>query len=338
MPKDIYKKEYTRDFSLAICQVWQYAETEHAKKILPKVFIPHIFEFLGDFVDVWVSANGHKELRQSTVDAVKNDKNFIINLADEYIKDCQMIEQLLAQKISQDNFEIFLNKFIDGWAKLTMIFTIPTYSHRGITKEDKNYSLLARQKTEHIFENGDEIFRNYAREVFPEYKKFEKFFTLDELLNKRIDPESLEKRKQCFVFYERGIIHDKSLDDIGIEHAVRFKKYTISNKKIIRGQVAVKRNKNLTGRVRLILSKKDFYKFKDGDILVAFMTSPYFVPLMKKASAVITDEGGITCHAAIVSREIGVPCIIGTKYATQVLKDGDIVEVDTSRGTVKILG
>lgn len=67
------------------------------------------------------------------------------------------------------------------------------------------------------------------------------------------------------------------------------------------------------------------------------MTSVDFVPIMKRASAFVTDEGGITSHASIVSREMNKPCIIGTKIATQVLKDGDLVEVDANNGVVKIL-
>jgi len=67
------------------------------------------------------------------------------------------------------------------------------------------------------------------------------------------------------------------------------------------------------------------------------MTQPEFLPAMKKASAIITDEGGLTCHAAIISRELGIPCIIGTKIATKVFKDGDIVEVDATRGIVTML-
>jgi len=67
------------------------------------------------------------------------------------------------------------------------------------------------------------------------------------------------------------------------------------------------------------------------------MTRPEFVPLMKKAAAIITDEGGITSHAAIISREMNIPCIIGTKIATKIFKDGDLVEVDADKGIVKIL-
>lgn len=91
------------------------------------------------------------------------------------------------------------------------------------------------------------------------------------------------------------------------------------------------------GKVRKLMKGEDFSKFKEGEVLVAHMTRPEFVPTMKKASAVITDEGGITCHAAIVSRELKKPCIIGTKIATQVLNDGDEVEVDASNGVVRIL-
>jgi pyruvate,water dikinase len=64
------------------------------------------------------------------------------------------------------------------------------------------------------------------------------------------------------------------------------------------------------------------------------MTTPDYFSALSKAAGIVTDEGGITCHAAIVSRELNVPCIIGTKTATQMLKDGDIVEVDANKGIV----
>jgi len=84
-----------------------------------------------------------------------------------------------------------------------------------------------------------------------------------------------------------------------------------------------------------VLSLEDFDKFESGDILVTSMTRPEFLPIMKKAAAIITDEGGITCHAAIVSRELNIPCVIGTKNASRSLKDGNRVEVDADHGIVK---
>ena len=93
----------------------------------------------------------------------------------------------------------------------------------------------------------------------------------------------------------------------------------------------------VSGRVSLILSVEDFKKFKPGEILVTRVTDPNYVPIMKIAKAIITDIGGITCHAAIVARELKKPCVIGTKIATQVLKDGDLAEVNANKGEVKIL-
>ena len=116
------------------------------------------------------------------------------------------------------------------------------------------------------------------------------------------------------------------------------KKYTEniqSDEEDIIGQSANKGN--VRGRVKIILNQKDFYKFEDNDILVTTMTTPDFVVLMKRASAIITDIGGLLSHAAIVSRELNKPCIIDTKIATKVLKDGDMVEVDADKGIVKII-
>ena len=89
------------------------------------------------------------------------------------------------------------------------------------------------------------------------------------------------------------------------------------------------------GVVRIIRDPKKFDIFNDGDILITEMTRPDFVPLMKKAGAIVTDAGGILSHAAIVSRELNKPCIIGTETATNAFRDGDFVEVDADNGTVK---
>jgi len=91
------------------------------------------------------------------------------------------------------------------------------------------------------------------------------------------------------------------------------------------------------GTVRVVLGREDFATFKNGDILVAPMTSVDYVLIMEQAAAFVTDEGGVTSHASIVSREMNKPCIIGTKIATKVLKDGDRVEVDATSGTVRKL-
>jgi pyruvate,water dikinase len=89
-----------------------------------------------------------------------------------------------------------------------------------------------------------------------------------------------------------------------------------------------------SGAVRVIGSRKDAAKLVEGEVLVTHMTAPDWVPLMRKAAAIVTDSGGMTCHAAIVSRELGIPCVVGTADATSALSDGQLVTVDAGRGIV----
>jgi pyruvate,water dikinase len=89
-----------------------------------------------------------------------------------------------------------------------------------------------------------------------------------------------------------------------------------------------------TGLVRVLRSPKEGHQLEEGEVLVAPMTNPDWVPTIRRAAAVVTDGGGMTCHAAIVSRELGVPCVVGARSATTTLRDGELVTVDGAEGTV----
>lgn len=115
------------------------------------------------------------------------------------------------------------------------------------------------------------------------------------------------------------------------------KQIVVADKNISEIQGKVGSHGKTKGIVQKILNTNDISKFKEGNVLVAVYTAPDLVPAMKKACAIITDTGGITSHAAIVSRELGKPCVVGLKIATQVLKDGDLIEVDAERGVVRKL-
>jgi pyruvate, water dikinase len=101
---------------------------------------------------------------------------------------------------------------------------------------------------------------------------------------------------------------------------------------LVRGHAASRGR--ASGAVRILTSPKDSGKLLSGEVLVAPMTSPDWVPAMRRAAALVTDGGGMTCHAAIVSRELGVPCIVGARNATTVLRDGEVVTVDGGLGEV----
>ncbi|MBU0472361.1 MAG: hypothetical protein KKF89_02130 [Nanoarchaeota archaeon] len=108
-----------------------------------------------------------------------------------------------------------------------------------------------------------------------------------------------------------------------------------SNTNEIRGQIAYKGK--VKGKAVIINSTAEFKKMKKGNILLSIMTRPEMIPIIKKASAIVTDEGGITCHAAIISREMKIPCIVGTQTSTIIIKDNDIIEVDAEKGIVRKL-
>ncbi len=101
----------------------------------------------------------------------------------------------------------------------------------------------------------------------------------------------------------------------------------------VRGMIA--RRGIVEGTVRIINTTNDFPKFHDGDILISGMTRPELMQVIRKAGGIITDEGGITCHAAVISRELGIPCIIGTQTATRTFKDGDQILLDADTGVVR---
>ncbi len=170
------------------------------------------------------------------------------------------------------------------------------------------------------------------------------YLTSDEcselILNKKIPIKSLvNKRKKTGTYMDdNGRSHFLSKQEINsFIKAIHSTKGTVSNvSKATREIVGFSASSGkIRGTVHVVLSSKDFHKVQIGDILVTTMTSVDFVPVMEKAGAFVTNEGGITSHAAIVAREMNKPCIIATRIATKVFKDGDQVEVDANKGIVK---
>lgn len=148
----------------------------------------------------------------------------------------------------------------------------------------------------------------------------------------------IRDRKKGFTFY----YHAKgNLTYLGSEESRKLMqqfevKADLNVNKLIGTVVSLgKEKKNITGKVKILSTPADIHKLNRGEILVAPMTSPDYIFAMRKAAAIITDEGGLTSHAAIVSRELGIPCIVGTGIATKVLKDNDKVLIDVKKGVIE---
>lgn len=149
----------------------------------------------------------------------------------------------------------------------------------------------------------------------------------------------LKKRRECSVWLGGDVFKIKILS--GQKAKEYIKEHTISNsesgleQKEISGKVAFPGK--VKGIVKIVNTQKEMKKIKPGDILISIQTTPELLPAMKKAAALITDIGGITSHAAIVSRELKKPCVVGARIATKIFRDGQLVEVDANKGTIKIL-
>ncbi|NQU98715.1 hypothetical protein HQ533_04565 [Candidatus Woesearchaeota archaeon] len=188
------------------------------------------------------------------------------------------------------------------------------------------------------------VFKEVEKRTGVDSKDLEKY-TLDEIIDlltngKKLSSEELNDRDKYSFFLNNDELKFFRGEEVDVLEEQEIEKIDYSKIKEVKGQIA--NSGYAKGRVRVInaLTKdqeKAIQEMKDGEILVTGMTRPHLIVAMKKASAIVTDEGGITSHAAIVSRELGKPCIIGTKVATKVFKDGDLVEVDSDKGKVKKL-
>ena len=207
--------------------------------------------------------------------------------------------------------------------------------------------IKAREQSEGTIEHLVEYWRDIAknllglRQISSDYASFLTFTEIEQMLVDKLfipDSEKLEARSRHYVFFKGEVYTSIGLNEFLDRNGFSYEP-AVFDKKIeeFKGIVASKGGESIKAKVQVIFKNEEVKNFKEGNILVSVMTNPYFVPAMKNTAAIITDEGGITCHAAIVSRELKVPCIIGTKIATKVLKDGDLVEVDANNGIVKVV-
>lgn len=163
-------------------------------------------------------------------------------------------------------------------------------------------------------------------------KEIEKHLTEETPFNK----EEIQRRKEAFLLIQNE--NEVTLftgEDANEKAKAMNLTSKVTHAKTIKGITASPGKTQ--GRARIVYTNLDFKKIEEGDILVATMTRQDFVQIMRRVKGIITNEGGVTCHAGIIARELGLPCIVGTGVATEVIQDGDIVSIDTEKDTVEII-
>jgi len=241
----------------------------------------------------------------------------------------------------------FFTVFVNVYQNYFSLFTLPKYFGMVLNENDLSQKVKNKLKAVRGVADYEKIQKIFLPLFFKEVEKRKNvksdllYYALPEEIidllknNKTIQRDILKDRKKLVLFLTVNGGKTKMLTGVRAKQVI---KVNIKEEKIkiddVKGNVA---NKGLVrGRVRLILRGDDLNNL-DNKIVVAPMTSIKFVPYVKNIIGIITDEGGIACHAAIISRELNVPCVVGTKNATKILKNGNLVELDANNGIVKII-
>jgi phosphoenolpyruvate synthase/pyruvate phosphate dikinase len=149
----------------------------------------------------------------------------------------------------------------------------------------------------------------------------------------RFSQEEIARRQQAFLLVQRGSgieIFSGERARAKADEMLGSEEVKATEARGSRGSPGIAR-----GPARIVHTNADLHKVRAGDVLIAHMTRQDFVPYLRNAAAIVTDEGGVACHAAIVAREFGIPCVVGTRNATRVFQDGEALEVDANEGVVR---
>jgi phosphohistidine swiveling domain-containing protein len=237
------------------------------------------------------------------------------------------------------NREEFLKIFRMLWKHEITSFNI------GLFSEDKKTlgyaSILRGSKNAQHVAISDFIPKLYK--LISKKKKIPKeiiqYMIPNELLNLNFTKKMLMERKKGYVLIgingKINLLVGKKAKEFEKDFRSCLNKIEIKDYNRVAGSTAYPGK--VFGKVKLVLKESDQEKVNKNDILISPMTRTSFIKTMKKSAAFVTDEGGVTCHAAIIARELKKPCVVGTKFATQIFKDNDLVEVDANKGIVRKL-
>ncbi|MDE2037939.1 MAG: hypothetical protein KGI69_01805 [Patescibacteria group bacterium] len=336
------EKAYTREHSLFYCMAW--SESDRFSKGWGDAGSLSLFigEGASKKISVWYDQRELDEYYEAFAKRFRDEPGRFSSMREDFraywaewldlIRGTKRIETV-------DDLEHMYHLYIRWWTITSDFYCVPELP--GAPASSKRDAMKIREETQEYTEFGDDAFRSFIASKFPEYSRLAYVMAPQEaflLKYRRLRPREvseIESRLGGYAIIDSQIYPKAGLKRLAREYDFELKPVTAARKGAIKGSPASKGR--ATGRVRLLLFKDQLPRFKEGEVLVTEMTSPDFVPAMKKAAAIVTDEGGITCHAAIASRELGKPCVIGTKTATQILKDGDLVEVDADGGVVRVM-
>lgn len=318
--KRVFQKFFTRAMPLINIQYWYRGERYRLPEVIDRIYFDPLFIFQkSGMTDVYYEPEKAETSENKIVEYFSRHKKKFKDLVKAYLDNCSKIELLCEKKDARDLKKIFY-LVSDIWPMITISMVLG---------ESNQEALDLRSKYGEVEYLAAGTLIDLLEQKYPLLGDFVNLLTFEEITSGSI-PSSVElgKRRRGFIYFEDKLYRD-------LPAYLRIKEDKVLRANVLQGLVANKGK--VRGKARVLLTPDLIDEFMDGEILVSSMTTPEFLPAMKKALAFVTDEGGITSHAAIVSRELNIPCIVGTKVATEILKTGDLVEVDAEKGVVRKL-
>ena len=334
----IYKKEMTRSFSLFACEYWDRGERIELPRICEGTcfFEPLFVRSPNEGVSVWYNYSDERQDPVRLGQYFSDNPDAFRKHTEQYLSICDTLAGIaITDEPSFDNARTLFDNIARMWPMLAIVNLLGgDYASTTSQKIARDaYDIRARTDTV-VYEAGSAL-RRITRQLVPEeqsgltdYMRFEEI-----MAGGCEDGECVERRAREYRFFKGGLFTRDEL------FAYRYPGITLEDSSAsseeLTGRPAMEGR--VTGKAVVIFESDQLDNVTEGDILVTPMTTPDFLPAMKRAAAFVTDEGGITCHAAIVAREMGKPCVIGTGNATASINTGDHVEVDADSGVVRLI-
>ena len=309
-------------------EAWYYALSKGLWDILklrpPKEY-PNFYFFNKGLIEVWENKNFIKKI-MGVILKRNSDINFFKLLFKRYA--------ILIKKLKDTNLKDSI--YIDYLFEAISIFAIFWYGIQGSgTKKELQNKFVKIRDTDIIFDYNDKIVRQRLLKRFPKTKGFETVIFKDEFLSTIPKNDVLKKRLNNFIFIPEKYSKITDLNSFAKKINVEIAVFEKTTNGLVKGTATYPGI--IIGKVRIIKRKDEIDQMKKGEVLISPMTTPDVFIAINKACAIVTDEGGQLCHAAIISRELKIPCIVGTKNASEAFINGDLIEVNANKGIVKLI-
>ncbi len=323
----------TRQKSIIDIEIYYKGEYEGIQAITRNLYyFKPLFIYNNEENNVSIYYNGVdlEELPEPMYYYLDLDFDKTLNYYEKIKTNIKYLDNIIDNKKSIE-YKSYIEKIIEIYPFISLGQLAGHFSK--MTKRVKDLLVEFREKYDYIIYKAIDYLVLAVKEKLPkEYQDYIDFLRLEEVINNNLPSiEELEKRTQGYIYYNDKLYITKDYNQFFCEHNISID--ALENN-LLTGTFTYFSGEKIKGRVCKIMSDKDFSDFKEKDIIVTPMTSPKFLSILKHCQTIITDEGGITSHAAIISRELKIPCLVGTIGATKHLSTGDIIEI-TPRGEIK---